>query len=339
MSTTRIADVIVPEIFTGYAMLRTAQKSRLLRSGAMVADPRLSAFLAGAGLTIHSPSFRDLADEDEDISTDDPTVLSSPSKIGTLQEIAVRLSRNKSWSSMDLTQALIEVDPMDAIAELVAGYWTRRQQAAFVAIMKGIFANNDTATDAYHVQGDMKHDISGASFVDGVTNFGSAATIDTTVTMGDSMDDLTMVMMHSIVYARAQKNNMIDFVEDSDSKIKIPLYLGREVIVDDGMPNSGGVFESWLCGRGCVRFGAGSPKVPTEVDRNANAGNGSGEEILHNRVEWALHPEGHAYIGTAPVGGPSNLATANNLAAAASWRRVFPERKQTRVARLITREY
>ena len=53
---------------------------------------------------------------------------------------------------------------MLAIANRVSDYWKRREQAAFVATMKGIFANNDTATDAYHTQKDMTFDVSGASF-------------------------------------------------------------------------------------------------------------------------------------------------------------------------------
>lgn len=339
MAATRIADVVVPEIFTPYTIKLTEQKSRLIRSGALVRDPLLDNFLAGGGLTVHAPSYRDLENTEENISSDDPAVKSVPNAIKTQQEIAVRLSRNNSWSSMDLAAALAGNDPMDAIAELVSNYWVRRQQAAFVSVMNGIYANNALATDAYHVQNDMVNNVSGTAFGAGVTTFAGGSIIDAAVTMGDSMDDLTMIMMHSIVYARAQKNNMIQFVPASDSKILIPTYLGREVIVDDGLPNSNGVFETWLFGSGAVRFGAGSPKVPTETDRIPDAGNGGGQEVLYNRVEWALHPEGHAYIGTTPNGGPSNAATANNLANANSWRRAYLERKQIKMARLVTREY
>lgn len=339
MSETRVADIIVPELFTPYMVKLTEQKSRLIRSGAVASDETLNAFLAGGGLTIHSPSFRDLEDTDENVGSDDPAVKAVAGKIAAQQEVAVRLSRNHSWSTMDLTKALAGVDPADAIAQLVSGYWARRMQAAFLATMKGVFANNDAVTDAYHTQYDMRHDISGAVYADGVTNFSGAAVVDTAVTMGDSMDDLSMIMMHSIVYARAQKNNMIDFVEDSDTKVKIPLFLGREVIVDDGMPNAAGVFETWMFGGGAVRVGQGAPKVPTAVDRDEKAGNGAGMETLHSRVEWCMHPEGHAYIGTSPVGGPSNLTTANNLGNAGSWRRAFAERKQIKVARLLSREY
>lgn len=340
--TTRISDVVVPEIFSPYVQQMTQEKSRLIRSGAITLDPTLNTALAGGGLTFNEPSFKDLDNDADNVSTDDPDTASTPNKISTATEIQVRLSRNNSWSSMNLTADLAGADPMMAIANRVSDYWTRRQQAAFVATLNGVFADNAAApTGTEHVQNDMTHDISGASFVDGVTNFSAEAFIDGTATMGDSMEDLTMVMVHSIVYARMLKNNLIDFVSDSvnGNAVRIPTFLGREVIVDDGVPRTNGVFSSWLFGRGAIRGGMGSPKVPTEIDRKPAAGNGSGQDVLFNRTEWILHPVGHAYVGTAPNGGPSNAATTNNLAHADSWKRVFSERKQIRIARLVTREF
>ena len=339
---TRIADVVVPEIFSPYVQQMTQEKSRLIRSGAITLDAQLNSALAGGGLTFNEPSFKDLDNDAENVSTDDPSTDSTPNKIGTATEIQVRLSRNNSWSSMDLSGDLAGADPMQAIANRVSDYWTRRQQAAFVATLNGVFADNAAApTGTEHVQNDMTHDVSGASFVDGVTNFSAESFIDATATMGDSMEDLTMVMVHSIVYARMLKNNLIDFVSDSvnGNAVRIPTFLGREVIVDDGVPRSSGVFNTWLFGRGAVRGGMGSPKVPTEVDRKPAAGNGGGQDILFNRTEWIIHPVGHAYAGTPPNGGPSNASTTNNLAHADSWKRVFSERKQIRIARLITREF
>ena len=335
----RISDVVVPEIFTPYVQQLTEEKSRLIRSGALAADSRFTTLLAGGGATFNVPSFKDLDNDAENVSTDDPTVSSTPNKIGTATEIQVRLSRNNSWSTMDLTADLAGADPMQAIATRVGDYWVRRQQALFVATMNGIFANNATATDAYHVQDDMTHSIVGAGFVDGVTNFNTEAFIDATLTMGDSMEDLSMVFVHSIVYGRMQKNNLIDYIPDSEGRVTIPTFLGRIVVVDDGVPQSGGIFDTWIFGAGSVSWGSGNPAMPTETERKPAAGNGGGQEILYNRVEWIMHPKGHAYVGTPPVGGPTNAASANNLAAAASWRRVFSERKQIKIARLRTREF
>lgn len=340
---TRLADVVVPEIFTPYVQQLTQEKSRLIRSGAVSVDSKLSTALSGGGLTFNDPSFKDLDNDAENISSDDPAALSTPKKIGTATEIQVRLSRNNSWSSMDLTGDLAGADPMNAIANRVSDYWVRRDQLAFVATINGVFADNAAAPSGAdtHTQNDMTFNVSGASFADGVTNFSSEAFIDATLTMGDSMEDLRLVMMHSVVYGRALKNNLIDFISDSvnGNAVRIPTFLGRTVIVDDGVPFTAGVFQTWLFGESAVRRGDGVPKTPTEVERKPDAGNGAGQEILYNRLERIFHPVGHAYVGTPAAGGPSNANTTNNLAHADSWRRVFPERKQIRIARLITREF
>lgn len=339
---TRISDVVVPVRFTPYAQEITQEKSRLIQSGAAVVDAELSSLLDGGGLTFNQPSFKDLDNEAENVSSDDPATQSSPKKIGTATEIQVRLSRNQSWSSMDLAGDLAGEDPMGAIGARVGTYWARRMQAAFVATMKGVFADNAAAPTGgdTHTQNDMLRDLSavnGGVFLDGTTNFGGKAFIDATLTMGDSMEDLTLVMMHSIVYATALKNNLITFrpASNNSDAASVPTYLGREVIVDDGLPFSGALFETWLFGRGAIRIGMGSPKTPTEVDRKPENGNGSGQDLLYNRVEWSIHPSGHAFImGSIPAGGPANT----DLQTAANWRRVFPERKQIKIAKLITRE-
>lgn len=343
---TRISDVVVPEIFTPYVQQLTEQKARIVQANILSRDAFMDTLLQGGGLTFNVPSFQDLDDDDDNVSSDQADDAytggsdnSAPLKIQTSQEVAVRLSRNQSWSSADLTAALAGADPLDAIAQRVAFYWTRRLQAAFVATMNGIFADNDAApSGSEHVQGDMTFDVSGTSFVDGVTNFTAEAVLDAALTMGDSMEDLTGMVVHSVVYNRMQKNNLIDFIPDARGETMIPTFLGRMVIIDDGTPNASGVFDTWLFASGALRLGTGSPKVPTEVDRRPDAGNGGGQEVLYNRNEWTIHPVGLRYDGSAPDGGPSNAATTNNLAHADSWQRVFPERKQIKIARLVTRE-
>ena len=344
---TQVSDVVVPSIFTPYTQQLTEQKARLIQAGAVSRDEELDRLLAGGGLTFDAPSFKDLDNDAERTSTDSVpfnytggTADPDPLKIGTATEVAVRMNRNNSWASSDLASVLAGKDPMEAIANRVAYYWTRRMQAMFIAALTGIFADNDAAPGGSdtHTQGDLTHDISGVSFSDGVTTFSAEAFLDAALTMGDSQDSLGMVMVHSVVYNKMQKNNLIDFIPDSEGKVNIPTFLGREVIVDDGVTAASGVYHTWLFGSGAFRLGIGTPKVPTEIERRAGSGNGGGGEVLWNRVEWSLHPVGHKYAGTPANGGPSNANTTNNLANAGSWSRVFPERKQIKIARLITRE-
>jgi hypothetical protein len=343
---TQISDVVVPEIFTPYSQQLTETKSRLIASGAIVRDAQLDAMLAGGGLTFNVPSWRDLDDDAERVSTDSvPAEYTNgvadpdPQKIESDTELAVRLSRNQSWATADLASTLAGADPASAIAARVGAYWTRRLQAAFIATMTGVFADNDAApSGSEHVQGDMTNDISGASYSAGVTDFSAEAFLDAGLTLGDSQDGLGLVMVHSVVYNRMQKNNLIDFIPDSNGQVTIPTFLGKQVIIDDNVPHSGNIYQTWIFGAGAVRLGMGSPEVPTEIHRLPGAGNGGGAETLYNRVEWMIHPVGHKYAGTPPNGGPSNASTSNNLANAASWQRVFSDRKMIKIARLITRE-
>lgn len=363
---TQVADLVVPQVFTPYVQQLTEQKSRLIQSGALERSPLLDKMLAGGGLTFNMPSFRDLDNDTENIATDAPadhfgqvlngtsidlagalTALSDsrPKAINSATEIAVRMSRNQSWGSSDLAADLAGADPLAAIGNRVAGYWERRLQAAFIATMQGVSKDNGV-----NDSGDLALSIAGSSFIDGVTNFSAEAVIDAAITTGDTLDSLGAMLVHSVVYARMQKNNLIDFIPDSEGKVNIPTFLGRRVVVDDGMPTgtsvvlptgaagAAGMYETWFFGPGAVKFGVGSPKVPTETQREPQAGNGGGQEILYSRVEWSIHPVGHAYVGTAPSGGPSNAASTNNLNIATSWDRRYSERKQIKFARLITRE-
>ena len=358
---TTIADVIVPEIFTPYTQQLTMEKTAIIQSGVAARDDFLDNLLAGGGLTFTVPSWQDIGDPAENVSSDDANTDSTPNTTQTSGEVAVRLSRNSSWSTMRLATALAGADPMQSIASRVSDYWVRRLQRAFVAVANGVFTTNELSdptlgrsgrtglSAAYGAQADLTNSIAASAYSAGVTDFQAESFIDTATLLGDAAEDVTAVFMHSIVYSKAQKNNLIDFIPDAEGHINIPVFLGRRVIVDDGMPNpagdtannantggGSGLYHTWLVGPASFRLGVGTPVVPTEVFRYPSRGNGAGSDVLFNRVEWAIHPVGHAWVGSSPVyeGGPTN----GQLSASGSFVRVFPERKQIKPARLITRE-
>jgi len=358
---TTIADVIVPAIFTPYTQQLTMEKTAIIQSGIAARDDFLDNLLAGGGLTFTVPSWQDIGDPAENVSSDDANTDSTPNTTQTSGEVAVRLSRNSSWSTMRLATALAGADPMQSIASRVSDYWVRRLQRAFVAVANGVFTTNELTdptlgragrtglSAAYGSQADLTNSIAASAYSAGVTDFQAESFIDTATLLGDAAEDVTAVFMHSIVYSKAQKNNLIDFIPDAEGHINIPVFLGRRVIVDDGMPNpagdtannantgaGSGLYHTWLVGPASFRLGVGTPVVPTEVFRYPSRGNGAGSDVLFNRVEWAIHPVGHAWVGSSPVfeGGPTN----GQLSASGSFVRVFPERKQIKLARLISRE-
>lgn len=340
MATTKVAQVIVPEIFANYMVQNSTVKTALFESGAVVMDPLISQYLAGGGSTINIPYWGDLANDAENISTDDDTTDATPANLTSIHLEYPRLSRNKSWSHMALAGDLAGSNPGVRIMDRAAAYWAKRLQALFVATWTGVFADNAASPGGSdtHTQNDMIVDRSSSgTYSAGTTDFSAEHYLDAKQTMGDNSDRLAMVMMHSIVATRAKKNNLIDYIPDSDGRVQLRTFLGDIVIVDDTMPVATNVYSTWLFAAGSTHFGEAPPSTAPDVETQwlPNGGNGGGEERIFTRRDICIAPEGTRYIGAASGGGPANTV----LDDAASWSRRVPERKQVGAAQLLTCEH
>jgi hypothetical protein len=329
MAVTQISDIIVPSAFTSYTQLITQEKTKLLQSGAVSRDPMLDAFLAGGGNIETMPAFNDLSYSASNVSSDTGAD-STPDKIGSIQQIVHRLSRNKSWATADLAGDLAGADPMGAIVARAGTYWARELQRMLMATLKGVTLANVAANGS-----DSTLDIKGAAYVAGTTNFQGEVFLDALSLKGDSFGEMGTLVVHSRVYFRMLKEDLITFMQDSTQNTSIPTYMGLRVVYDDGVFNASGVYHSYVLGNGSIRLGLGTPKVPTEVFRNPAAYNGGGLETLFNRNEFAIAPLGYTYAGSFSGGGASNTT----LETAGSWTRVYPETKQVPMVTIITREH
>lgn len=312
MPTTKIADVIVPEIFNPYVVNRSMELSAIFSSGIAERNPQFDQLASSSARTIQMPFWTDLTGEDEVL--DDNEAL-TPGKIGTDKDEAVILRRGRAWGANDLAANLAGSDPMGAIGDLVASYWARRYQATLLATLNGVFAAPSMA--------DLVHDISGEDGAAAV--IGADPFIDATQKLGDAKDQLTAVAMHSATEALLAKQDLIEYERDSTGAVRVRRYMGSTVIIDDGLPVDNGVYTTYLFGRGAVAYGNGSPLgfVPTETDRDSLAG----EDYLINRQTLILHPRGVRFTNAQVAGvSPSNA----ELSAAANWQRVY-EPKQIRI--------
>jgi hypothetical protein len=337
MAQTQISDVVVPSVFAPYVQLLSTSLSLLIKTGVILTDPLLDQFVRDGGQFIDMPHFNDLGDTEANISGDSPSDViaanyglgtpsprldSTPENITTGQTRAVRHNRNQSWSSMDLAAQLAGADPMDAIASRVAGYWTRQDQLQLNASIEGIIADN-VANDS----SDMVNDISTSGAITDANRFSADAFIDAMQTMGDHKTMVSAIGVHSVVHARMQKLNLIDFVPDSEANVGFGTYQGKPLIVDDGMSVTlnGANTRYWtqIYGPGVFGLGTGSPRVPSEVERQGAAGNGGGQEILYSRREFLLHPQGFNFEATTGSGMVGQSPTNAELALAATWNRVY----------------
>ena len=225
--------------------------------------------------------------------------------------------RGKAWSANDLAKALSGSDPMAAIGDLVATYWARRRQALLFSMLKGVFASTTMLAEQVHdISAEATNNtLTGNSFIDALT------------LMGDAAGKITAMGMHSGAYASLQKQNLIEFIPNSNGEVNIPTYMGKRVIVDDGCPVAAGVYTTYLFGEGAIGLGNGSAPVPTETDRDSLAG----DDILINRQHFVLHPRGVKFTNASVAG---SSPTNTEVEAAANWARVY-EKKNTRIIKFV----
>lgn len=318
--TTRISDVIVPEVFNPYIVKRTNELSALYQSGIVAPVAELEGALGEGNRYFNMPFWKDLTGDDESLEDGNGWAL-TPDKITAGQDMATQIFRGKAWSATDLSRTLSGDDPMAAIGDLVAGYWNRRMQVALISTLKGAF----TAIANTHV-----NDVTGGT--GDAAKISGAAIVDTMAKLGDAHQVLTGMVMHSVPYFNLVKQGLLEDVRDTAGNVLYKAYLGKRVIVDDGVPvdTSGAApkYTTYLFGQGAIGYAEGSPQVPTETDRDKLAG----EDILINRKHFVLHPRGIKFTNaTVAKVAPTNA----ELELAANWAKVY-EDKDVRMVALIT---
>lgn len=334
MALTQLADAVIPEVFAPYMFKDTMTKTSIFTSGIMRQDAQIADFLRGGGYTVNIPFWKDLGDTEASIGSDSTSDVLTPAKLTSGKQIAVRNVRAYAWSAAKLTAELAGSDPMMRIRERVSAYWDRQFQTSLVQILKGVFADN-TANDSADMQNVIGND--SASAVTSAELISAEAILDTKQTMGDAGDELSVIIMHSICYTRLQKQNLIDFIPDSEGVVRFPTYLGYRVIVNDNVLTAAGSnrtkYSTYLLGAGSIAWAETPVATPVEVDREPLQGNGQGVDTLVTRRQFVMHPYGFQFKSASVSG---EFPTNAEHATAANWDRVVAERKQAPIAQLVT---
>ena len=313
MAVTKIQNVIVPDVFNPYVVEKTAELSALFQSGIIRPDAALDTLAKTGGTLLQMPFWTDLTGADEVLS--DAAAL-TPQNIAASKDIARLHARGKAWGVNDLAKALSGDDPMAQIGNLVADYWARRFQALLISTLTGVFAAASMSGNVHNI-----------SAITGADAFTGSTFIDAAHKLGDAESKLTAVMVHSLVFATMRKQNLIEFIPNSEGVYNIPTYLGKRVIVDDSMPVTSGVYTTYLFGEGAIGYGEGEAPMPTETDRDSLAG----EEYLINRRHFIMHPRGVKWNEASVAG---EFPTNAECATAANWTRVYSN-KNIRIVKFV----
>src|SRR5512146_3128487 len=159
------------------------------------------------------------------------------------------------WSVNHLARVISGDDPMQAIVDLVAGYWARTDEGLVISCLKGMFAAASMSGNLLAIHSES---IAGQS---ASTRLNGATFVDACAKLGDVSDRLTAVAMHSATEAALRKLDLIDFIPDSEGKAMLRTFQGRRVVVDDTLPTRAGstdgtVYTTYLFGPGAFARGA-----------------------------------------------------------------------------------
>lgn len=302
---TKVLDVITPEVFNQYMEQYTPQKSLIVSSGVAIADERVSKMISAGGKLVHMPFWNDLTGEDEVLS--DSTELGT-GKITSGQDIAGVMYRGRGWSVNELAAVFAGSDPVKSILAKMGAYWVRQEQKVLLAVLKGLFSSGGALATTHLLDASTK-------------NITAATVLDAKQLLGDAANKLQIMVMHSAVYTKLQKDNLIQYIQATDATIQIPTYLGYKVVVDDSNAPEGKIYTTYLLASGSFGRNTGEPADLTTFETSRKAA--AGVDELFTRRAFVYHPYGVKFTSKAVAGlTPSNTELAN----ATNWEKVYDDK-------------
>jgi len=309
--TVKIADILTPDVWNAYGANRTTELSAFWSAGVVAPVPGVA--LPTGGAVIDMPHFNDLTGDTENLS--DSASL-TPGKITTGAQKAVVIGRGRAWGVNDLAGVFAGADPARAIMDRIAAYWAREQQKELLNTMTGVFA-------AASMSG-LIADVS-AGVTEATRTFNGDTFIDATQLLGDAKGSISAIAMHSATEAYLAKKQLITYVQAAGQSDRIGTYMGKRVIVDDGLPVATGTYTTYVFGTGVVGYAdAVIGAADLETDRDILAG----EDVMAMRKRFILHPVGCKWVGSAAGAFPTRA----ELAIGTNWQRVFDAKSVPMIA-------
>lgn len=282
-----LADLnFVPETFADYVHRGILKRSNFVQSGAVVAD---STIVPAQGSTVTLPYWGGLSGDAEVLSDSAPL---SRNNVANFAEVAPILERGKMFSYNDLVANFTGSDPMGAVGDKVAAYWTQQLDATTVAALVGAMtgANNagDIVTDAATADIDVN------------------AIIDARASFGEYLTDGMAIVLNPVAVAKLTKDDVVDAQYVGTQNTVVKSVLEMPVILS----NTIGAGQAMIVRPGACRYADGSnPAHVLEADRDIAAG----ANDVATRQRWAVAVAGASFTGNPAASTASNAELANAL--------------------------
>ena len=323
-SATHLADMQIPENWAQYIIERSTTTNAFFKSGVVADNTPAFHDLKNAGTTINIPAFKPLDVSDPQIPDDNSDMVVH--KIATDKFQARKLGFDQAWSATDLSRELSGADPLGAIGDSIADYWSTIYQKIMLSELTGMFAST-SMKDVNQL--DVTGDKTDRTF--SLRNFNKARFL-----LGDHYKDLALVVMHSDILRQLQDANIVDpktgsntFVingnggvpsaitaPDAGDKIK-----GVEIIVDDSLTkDESGKYNSYLFAKGAISY----VELPIQnaVETGRDSLRNHGVDYIINRRRLVMAPQGMSWNDTA-FGTDKEFPTLDDLKNGNNWIKKF----------------
>lgn len=339
---TQISDIVVPRVFTPYMAENKPAKLIMLEQSGILAPPApdIATRFHTGGNQIEVPYWEDLDDTEPTIVDDsDNKIAVSKITASDMKAYKHRMAKKHGAKTIASYAATGRGDSaMNRVAERVGAYWGRRKEERIIATAEGVVADN-VANDS----GDMVYSVYSDVASPAASNRISYAAINKArLTMGENLDDLRVIAMHTFVYASLLDDEQIEFKKPSEAPFEVPYFAGMAVIHSESMPVTTGTnsdrYDCYLFASGAFMHIDEVPNRPTiygnegtEITRDPDIGDGGGADYLTTRRFELIHPAGMDFDGSGLA--KSQGATLAELRSAANWDRKY-QRKNVKFASL-----
>lgn len=337
---TTIANLWIPEVWINGVAEAINNTNALITSPAVVGSPIFDQAATYGGTTVEVPNFREPNfDDEQQVEGTGPTV----NNLTSGKQVAPIINRVSALGATSLAQQLSQIndaslDPVTYINQIIARQRLRQRQKTLLSILNGVFGVGAGAFNALRT----------ANFTENQSNQTTAhfldadMFIDATQKLGVMKEKLTaggVIIMHSQVEANLAKMELIDYIKDSQGKIRLRTYMDIPVYIDDTLSRagttSGTVYTTYVLAPGSIAMGdkpqsnviGDMASLLKKEDEDTNV------VSFYDRTRFILHPYGARWKGTPAA---DHSPTNTELATQANWESALSDVKNAGIVQIVT---
>lgn len=325
-----------PEVFAEYMAEQPTWNDVIIASGIITEDQTIMDLIGTKGNVATLPFYQAI---DADATgnaplNNDGLTNNVPVEIAGAKQTAMLIQRMKAWKAKDFTKELTGADPMQHVANSVAGYYRQVWTSELMNIL-------DTVMGLTAMSGHVTDISASGSTVTDDNKIGETSLIYAEQkALGDAADNFGMIIAHSMIVARYKALGLVDYVKYNEAnglqrEINLPTIGGLVLLQSDRytVDASGTVpkYKTTIIGAGSV-LSARKNNYENPYYTDYDPETAAGVEKLYTKEGRVLHPNGFDFaVGNVATESP----TRTELGTAANWSLKFNE-KNIRIGQIIS---